>query len=82
MQSTVGKWGNSLAIRLPVEFARQSGLREGVPVELSVTAQGELRVAMADGFNKAAFLKKVAQIHAHAAKTPSVIRALRNEARY
>ena len=32
----IAKWGNSLALRLPVAFARQLELREGSPVVIAV----------------------------------------------
>ncbi len=34
MQPRVQKWGNSLGIRIPLSLARQTGLREGTPVDL------------------------------------------------
>lgn len=34
MQTAVGKWGNSLAIRLPRNIVGELQLHEGMPVEL------------------------------------------------
>ena len=31
---TVGRWGNSLAIRIPGDIAACAGLRDGEPVEV------------------------------------------------
>ena len=42
MELTVGKWGNSLALRLPAGIARQLGLQEGSRVQAEVTDTGEL----------------------------------------
>jgi len=42
MDATVGKWGNSLAVRLPRAFAEELGLADGSPVELSLTDAGLL----------------------------------------
>lgn len=42
MELTVGKWGNSLALRLPAGIARQLGLQEGSRVQAGVTDTGEL----------------------------------------
>lgn len=36
MQLAIAKWGNSLALRLPRDVARDANLRVGVPVQLSV----------------------------------------------
>ncbi len=41
----VGKWGNSLAIRLPAALAEKLGLKEGDEVELRPAADGALEVA-------------------------------------
>lgn len=34
MRSSVAKWGNSLAVRLPKETAEAAGFREGSPVDI------------------------------------------------
>lgn len=44
MRSTVRKWGNSLALRIPKTYAAEVGLSEDVDVDLSVR-QGTLVVA-------------------------------------
>lgn len=36
MQTTVQKWGNSLAIRIPGAFSRETGLKAGLPVDISL----------------------------------------------
>ncbi|MGB8842856.1 MAG: AbrB/MazE/SpoVT family DNA-binding domain-containing protein [Aliidongia sp.] len=36
MKSTVGRWGNSLALRLPKSVADDAGLLEGANVEFQV----------------------------------------------
>jgi antitoxin MazE len=37
MKTTVGKWGNSLAIRIPSSFAEEIGLSDQSAVDLSLT---------------------------------------------
>jgi antitoxin MazE len=34
MKAKVARWGNSLAVRIPMSFAREAGLDEGRPIEL------------------------------------------------
>ncbi len=46
MQTHVGKWGNSLAVRIPAAFAREAGLEEGAAVDLAVS-EGQLIVTRA-----------------------------------
>jgi antitoxin MazE len=36
MQTTVQKWGNSLAIRIPGIFSKETGLKAGLAVEIFV----------------------------------------------
>ena len=40
MRGQVGKWGNSLALRIPSSIAREVALEEGTPVSISVDARG------------------------------------------
>ena len=42
MTTTVQKWGNSLALRLPKALADEARLREGAKVELVRTPEGVL----------------------------------------
>ena len=41
MRLQVAKWGNSLAVRLPVECIRAAGLKEGDEVEAEMTPIGK-----------------------------------------
>ena len=38
----IAKWGNSLAIRIPLPIAREAGLAEGDEVSLRLTKEGDL----------------------------------------
>lgn len=40
----VGKWGESLAVRLPASVVESLGLREGDEVEIESAAEGTFRV--------------------------------------
>jgi antitoxin MazE len=39
-EATVSKWGNSLAVRIPLAVARQAGLGEGDSVALALDGDG------------------------------------------
>jgi antitoxin MazE len=41
----VAKWGNALAIRLPITVVRELGLKEGDQVDIRVSGEGALVVA-------------------------------------
>jgi antitoxin MazE len=36
MQTTIQKWGNSLAIRIPGTYSKETGLKAGLTVEIFV----------------------------------------------
>jgi antitoxin MazE len=44
MQITVFKWGNSLAVRIPVEMAKELSLTDGSQVECSISAAGAIEL--------------------------------------
>lgn len=41
----VGKWGNSLAVRLPAAVVEALGIKEGDEIEIEVAGDRNLRVA-------------------------------------
>lgn len=82
MRLQIAKWGNSLAVRLPMECARAAGLREGDSVEASITQAGDITLAPDKAFKKAAFLIRLAKLHAAMPMTKPVVARMRQEARY
>jgi antitoxin component of MazEF toxin-antitoxin module len=42
MSLQITKWGNSLAVRLPISLVRQVGLKLGQTIDVQVTEQGGL----------------------------------------
>jgi antitoxin MazE len=83
MRLQVSKWGNSLAVRLPANYAKQSGVSSGDYLEATISASGEMRLMpSAPAVNKADLLKKLSALHKTLPKTTSVIDSLREEARY
>jgi antitoxin component of MazEF toxin-antitoxin module len=82
---TVGRWGKSLAIRVPLDVARAIGLREGDPVDIEsvggsihVRPDADLEAARRDA--RAAFeeIRKAAKGQSLGGLS---IRALRDEGR-
>jgi antitoxin MazE len=43
-ESTISKWGNSLAVRIPMAIAKQANLGEGDSVKLSLDRDGGIVV--------------------------------------
>ena len=42
MHTQVGKWGNSLAVRIPVTYAKDLDLKEGMDLDVSLVEGGML----------------------------------------
>lgn len=82
MKLQISRWGNSLAVRLPTECIRATGLKEGDSVEASITTAGEITLVPERAFDKGAFLKRIAKLHASIPMSLPVVETLRQEARY
>lgn len=82
MKLQVAKWGNRLAIRLPVEFLRAAGLKEGDAVEAEVTPAGEIRLTVARSIDKNAFLQHMAKLRAALPMTTATVEKMRRDDRY
>jgi antitoxin MazE len=77
----IAKWGNSLAMRLPVEVVRRFGLREGDTVQAQLTADGALTIRPA-GWSRRAFATELAQAREALPMSRPVVGELRGHARY
>jgi antitoxin MazE len=82
MRLQVSKWGNSLAVRLPAEYTRAAGLKEGDSVEADVTPSGKIILTPARAFDKGAFLKRIGKLQASMPMTEPVVEIIRQQARY
>ena len=82
MRLQLAKWGNSLAVRLPVECTRAAGLREGDTVEAEVTPLGEIKLTPAQSFDKAAFITRLRKLRATMPMTTTTVQMMRQEDRY
>ena len=57
----VAKWGNSLAVRIPVDVARALGLKEGDDVQLRALGDGEYAV-VSEAQRRAALIEEIRQM--------------------
>lgn len=78
----VAKWGNSLAVRLPVDFVRQAGLANGDTLVFSQEPDGSLSLVPKKPFDRAAFAARLRKQTSRMEMGTSVIEQLREEARY
>jgi antitoxin MazE len=80
----IAKWGNSLAVRIPGECARQAQLKAGDTLELEVTATGDLRLRPVTEmpFDKASFLARVREFRSTLPMGAAVVETMRRSSRY
>jgi antitoxin MazE len=78
----VAKWGNSLAVRLPVDYVRQAGLIDGDTLVLSQAPDGTLSLKPGTSFDHTAFVARLRKQTAKMKMGSSVVEQMRKEARY
>jgi antitoxin MazE len=81
----VGRWGNSLAVRLPAELARKLGITEGSTLHVEPQQDNSLLVSAPRArkvMTKAEWIVSAKKHLASMPKTKSVIREMRDNARY
>ncbi|MGN6233120.1 MAG: AbrB/MazE/SpoVT family DNA-binding domain-containing protein [Trinickia sp.] len=81
MNLHVAKWGNSLALRLPAEYVRRIGVKEGDQVQASLTIDGGICLR-ANRWDRQAFSRELEKNRADMPMTESVMDELRRGARY
>lgn len=82
MKLQISRWGNSLAVRLPVDCLKSAGLTEGDTIEAEVTPEGGILLRPNVQFDKSALLKRLEKLHEKLPVSPSVIDQLRQGSRY
>ena len=81
MNLQIAKWGNSLAVRIPADFVRQIGIKEGDQLEAHLSVDGALNLRPAQ-WSRKAFSKELQQKREGLAMGTSVSEIIRSEARY
>lgn len=81
MKLNIARWGNSLAICIPAEYARRVGLKEGGSVEASLTADGGIAIRPLQ-WNRKAFAQELAKTRDAMPNGASVMDELRRAALY
>lgn len=77
----VAKWGNSLAVRIPAEYIRQIGVKEGDLMQAHLGIDGALNLRPVN-WNRKAFAKELVQSIQGLPLGSSVIEQLRQDTRY
>lgn len=85
VQLNVARWGNSLAVRIPVALARELGVREGDVLRVHSPVDGAWQLVARKPLGKLSREEWLRRAHEHLAtmpRTQSVIREMRDAARY
>jgi antitoxin MazE len=81
MNLQVAKWGNSLALRIPAEYVRSIGIKEGDSLDACLTVDGGLIIRPAT-WNRKAFSRKLAAAREAMPMGQSVMDEVRRGGRY
>jgi antitoxin MazE len=81
MTLQLSKWGNSLAVRIPADYVRQIGVKEGDQLQAHLGADGALNLRPAR-WSRKAFAEELARDSRALPLGTSVMEQLREEARY
>lgn len=81
MNLQIAKWGNSLAVRIPADYVRQIGVKEGDQLQAHLSADGALNLRPAQ-WSRKAFAQELARNSKALPMGTSVMEQLRQEARY
>lgn len=81
MDLQIARWGNSLALRIPADYVRRIGIKEGDRVEASLTADGGLCIRPVK-WDRQAFAHEVKASRDAMPMGTSVIDELRHGGRY
>ena len=81
MDLQIAKWGNSLALRIPVDYVRRIGIKEGDHVQANLTADGGICIRPIKRDRKA-FALELEKSRLAMPMGESVIDELRQGARY
>ena len=81
MNLQIARWGNSLAVRIPADYVRQIGVKEGDLLQAHLSADGALNLRPAQ-WNRKAFAQELARASKAMPMGTSVMEQLRQEARY
>jgi len=82
MNLQISKWGNSLAVRIPADYVRQIGVREGDLLEVRLGADGALSLKPPAQWNRKAFAAEMMLKNELLPVGSSVMEQLRQETRY
>jgi antitoxin MazE len=79
---TVENWGNSLAVRLPADTAKQLGIREGDTLIVELSPDGRLILAAEGRLVGRAEARRLREFLSHQEETAPITGDMRERGRY
>jgi antitoxin MazE len=81
MNLQIAKWGNSLAVRIPTDYVRQIGVKEGDQLRAHLGADGALNLRPAR-WSRKAFAQELTRDNKVLPMGTSLMEQVRQDARY
>ena len=81
MNLNIARWGNSLAVRIPAEYVKAVGIKEGDSVNATLTADGGISIRPAK-WDRKEFIKMISERRDEMPMTEPVVERMRQEAHY
>jgi len=82
MNLQIAKWGNSLAVRIPADYVRKIGIKEGDHLVAQLGADGALNLRPPSQWSRQAFAEELTRDASTLPMGSSVMAQLQQEARY
>lgn len=79
---SVGRWGNSLAVRIPAKLARQLGVAEGSLLQAQVLGPAQVSLSVKQPLDMKTFVQRVRALRQTLPSTEPVVEDLRRKSRY
>ncbi len=78
----VGRWGNSLAVRIPAKLAKELGVGEGSLLQAQVLGPARVRLSAKRPLDMKSFVARVRELRQTLPVTEPVVEELRRKSRY
>ena len=79
---SVGRWGNSLAVRIPAKLAKQLGVGEGSLLQAQVLGPAQVGLSVKHPLDMKTFVQRVRALRQTLPATEPVVEDLRRKSRY
>ena len=78
----IGRWGNSLAVRIPAKLAKELGVGEGSLLRAQVLGPARVRLSAKQPLDMKSFVRNVRELRQRLPATEPVVEAMRRGSRY